>query len=83
MAHSEHIHPILYYCTLHVDCNTVRPTALSAVGDIDLVVNNAGIASLQPFLDTTVEAFDEVLAINLRAVMVISQIAAKNMIVSA
>lgn len=53
---------------------------LEAAGDIDLVVNNAGIASLQPFLETTVHDFDEVMAINVRAALVVSQIAARNMI---
>jgi L-xylulose reductase len=34
---------------------------LTAAGDIDLVVNNAGIASLQPFLETDPESFDQVI----------------------
>lgn len=32
--------------------------ALNNMGDIDLLVNNAGIALLQPFLEVTKEAFD-------------------------
>lgn len=32
--------------------------ALSKVGDIDLLVNNAAVALLQPFLEVTKEAFD-------------------------
>lgn len=54
--------------------------AAEAAGDIDLLVNNAGIALLQPFLETTVEAFDETMAVNVRAVMVMSQVVARNMI---
>lgn len=65
-----------------IDVSNVAETTriLTGMGDIDLVVNNAGIASLEPFLQTKPESFDEVIAINLRAVLVISQIAAKNMI---
>lgn len=65
-----------------VDISDVGATKkiLEEAGDIDLVVNNAGIASLQPFLETTVEDFDQVMAINLRAALVVSQIAAKSMI---
>ena len=33
---------------------------LSAVGDIDLVVNNAGLAGLQPFLEADVATFQDV-----------------------
>jgi len=54
--------------------------AAESAGEIDLLVNNAGITSLQPFLETTLEAFDEVLAINVRAVLVISQVIARGMI---
>lgn len=32
--------------------------ALADVGPVDLLVNNAGVALLQPFLDVTKEAFD-------------------------
>jgi L-xylulose reductase len=39
----------------------------------DLLVNCAGIASLQSFLDTTVEAFDRVMAVNCRAPMIVAQ----------
>eukprot|EP00041_Stephanoeca_diplocostata_P006478 m.87016 g.87016 ORF g.87016 m.87016 type:complete len:311 (+) comp16381_c0_seq1:124-1056(+) len=53
---------------------------LEAVGDIDMCVNNAGVASLQPFLETSVEEFDKTMAINCRAAMQIGQIAAKSMI---
>jgi NAD(P)-dependent dehydrogenase (short-subunit alcohol dehydrogenase family) len=61
------------------DAEAARQTA-EAAGDIDLLVNNAGIAILQPFLETTVEAFDQTMAVNVRAVMVMSQVIAKNMI---
>lgn len=43
-------------------------------------MNNAGIALLQPFLETTVEDFDRVMAVNARAVMVVSQVIARGMV---
>jgi len=54
--------------------------AAEKAGDVDLLVNNAGIARLQPFLETTVQAFDETLAVNVRAAFIIGQVVAKNMI---
>lgn len=54
--------------------------AAEQAGPIDLLVNNAGVSIPQPFLEQSVEAFDKTIAINLRAVMVISQVIAKGMI---
>ncbi len=47
---------------------------------VDLLVNCAGVVNLQPFLETTVENFDETLAVNTRACMVVAQVVAKDMI---
>jgi L-xylulose reductase len=54
--------------------------AAEQAGDIDLLVNNAAIAILEPFLKVTVEAWDKTMAVNLRAVMIVSQVIAKRMI---
>ncbi|XP_075072886.1 L-xylulose reductase [Mixophyes fleayi] len=54
--------------------------ALSSVGDIDLLVNNAGVALLQPFLEITQEMFDRSFDVNVRAAIVVSQIVARRMI---
>ena len=45
----------------------VAQEAAEAAGDIDLLVNNAGIVILEPFLETNVESFDKVMAVNVRA----------------
>ena len=54
--------------------------AARAAGDIDLLVNNAGIAVLQPFLETTPDAFDRTMAINVRAAMTVAQVVARGLI---
>lgn len=54
--------------------------AAQAAGAIDLLINNAGISIPQSFLDTSIEAFDRTMAVNLRSVFVISQIIARGMI---
>eukprot|EP00053_Salpingoeca_punica_P007475 m.68202 g.68202 ORF g.68202 m.68202 type:complete len:246 (+) comp14168_c0_seq1:62-799(+) len=65
-----------------LDVADVKATqeALGSLPAIDLVVNNAGIARLEPFLETKPELFDETMNVNVRAALVISQIAARNMI---
>lgn len=55
--------------------------AAREAGAIDLLVNNAGISIPQPFLETSAQAFDETMAINVRAMMIVSQVIAKGMIV--
>ncbi len=54
--------------------------AAKAAGDIDLLVNNAGIAVIQPFLEASVEGWDETMAVNLRSAFLISQIIARGMV---
>lgn len=54
--------------------------AAEAAGDIDLLVNNAGIARLEPFLEASVESIDETMAVNLRSPFIVSQVIAKQMI---
>jgi L-xylulose reductase len=71
------------------DCSTIvaditsaegAKQAAEAAGDIDLLINNAGIALLAPFLEVTVQDFDDTIAVNLRAALIIGQVVAKGMI---
>ncbi len=61
------------------DADAVRDAARDA-GDIDLLVNNAGISIPQPLMQTTVEAFDRTIAVNVRAAMIVTQVVARGMI---
>ncbi len=58
----------------------VAHNAAEKAEPIDLLVNNAGVAILEPFLDATAEAFDTTFAINVRAAMLVSQVVARGMI---
>ncbi|GAB1609110.1 L-xylulose reductase-like [Argonauta hians] len=53
---------------------------VTSLGPIDLLVNNAGIASLSSFVEATREDFQEVFAVNFDAVVNISQVVAKGML---
>ena len=48
------------------DCRRVVDEAASALGGLDLLVNNGGVTRAVPFLETTQEVYDEVFAINMR-----------------
>lgn len=56
--------------------------AADEAGQVDYLVNNAGISILQSFFETTVEAFDEIMAVNVRAALLVSQVIARKMIAS-
>ncbi len=53
--------------------------AIERFSGLDILFNNHGIMVGKPFLETTVEELDSVLAINLRAPFLLSQIAAREM----
>jgi len=52
---------------------------VAELGGIDILVNNAGIAVMGPLDEFKLEDFDRILAVNVRAVFVASQAAARHM----
>jgi NAD(P)-dependent dehydrogenase (short-subunit alcohol dehydrogenase family) len=54
--------------------------AVERFGRIDIMVNNAGICPIVPFLDVTEETYDKVLAVNLRGAFFGTQEAGRQMI---
>ncbi|KQK81230.1 D-erythrulose reductase [Amazona aestiva] len=54
--------------------------AVGAAGPFELLVNNAAVAVLQPFLEVTREALERSFDVNLQAVLHVSQIVARQMI---
>ena len=61
------------------DAGATRAAARAAL-PCDYLVNCAGITELQSVLDTTVEAFDTVMAVNCRAPLILSQEYARDLI---
>lgn len=54
-------------------------TVLARFDRIDVLVNCAGIGANKPFLETPVELFDRILAVNLRGTFLLSQAVARSM----
>lgn len=59
---------------------TAVAALIAAMDGIDLLVNNAGIFRLTPVLELTVAEWDTMFAVNVRAMLVTSQVAARSMI---
>ncbi|MBA3387789.1 MAG: glucose 1-dehydrogenase [Rubrobacter sp.] len=67
------------------DVDAVRrlgETAIETMGGIDVLVNNAGVALLEPVLDVTVEKWDAQLDVNLKAPFFLAQTVARAMVES-
>lgn len=62
-----------------VDARAAQQAAEQA-GAVDLLVNNAGIAIIEPFLEMTLAGLDETLAVNLRAAAIVGQVVARGMV---
>ncbi|MBN2984899.1 MULTISPECIES: SDR family NAD(P)-dependent oxidoreductase [Cohnella] len=69
-------------CDLRADADLEEAAerAFGRLGGIDIVVNNAGIAFREPFLDIPAEHWNAVFDINVRAVFRLGQLAARRMI---
>jgi NAD(P)-dependent dehydrogenase (short-subunit alcohol dehydrogenase family) len=65
------------------DLDAVRrlgETALESMGGIDVLVNNAGVAELEPVLEVTEEKWDHQLDVNLKAPFFLAQAVARAMV---
>jgi 3-oxoacyl-[acyl-carrier protein] reductase len=61
------------------DVTRAVAAAMARFGRLDLLVNNAGIAPLRPFLETDVELYDRVMAVNSRGSFLMALEAARAM----
>ena len=66
-------------CTAGAPENVVRET-MAAMGRLDILVNNAGIIRRAPFLEFSEKDWDDVMNLNIKAVFLLSQTAARQMV---
>ncbi|MFG2657329.1 SDR family NAD(P)-dependent oxidoreductase [Streptomyces sp. NPDC048425] len=62
------------------DADAMVRTAVGAFGAVDLLVNNAGVYTISPFLEMSLDLARRTLEVNLPGVMACSQAAARQMI---
>jgi len=61
--------------TRAADCEAMVRAAVDAFGTVDILVNNIGLAALGTVVDTTEEAWDRALSVNLRTAFLASKYA--------
>ena len=64
-------------------CDAVVQKALEVFGNINILVNNAGIAVFAPFLELSEDVWDQTLNINLKSMFLLSQRVAREMVARA
>jgi len=55
-------------------------SAIESLGPIDFLVNNAGVIDVYEFMDIDEASFDRIISVNLKAVIALSQVVAKQLI---
>lgn len=60
----------------------VGETAVEAMGGVDILLNNAGVALLEPVLEVTVEKWDAQMDVNLKAPFFLAQVVGRHMVES-
>ncbi len=80
VAHSLGARALGMYCDVRQpdDLERLVEATLERFGCIDGLVNNAGANFVKPFLETTLAEWDEVLAIDLRAVFFLTQLVCRH-----
>jgi glucose 1-dehydrogenase len=66
--------------SLKVDVDAMIAATMAAFGQIDILINNAGVTHAADFLDLSEDDFDRVLRINLKSMFLCSQAAARHMV---
>jgi glucose 1-dehydrogenase len=80
IGHAENLAAVEADVTKRADVERLVAAAVEKFGRLDIMLNNAGIARSQPFLDITDADFDDVLSVNFKGAFFGVQTAARQMI---
>ena len=78
--HNVKVIPVKTDVTQEEQVISMVNTAIEKIGSLEILVNNAGIASLSPSVDMSLEEWKKVIDVNLTGVFLCARIAAREMI---
>ena len=61
-------------------CDRLVKESQAAFGELNILINNAGIAVVEPFLDHSITTWDRTMDVNLKSMFILSQQAARVMV---
>jgi NAD(P)-dependent dehydrogenase (short-subunit alcohol dehydrogenase family) len=62
------------------DVTEIVNAAIGSLGGLDVLINNAGVAWFEDFLEITAQNWDKMIAVNLRGTFLVAQAVAKHMV---
>ncbi len=80
VAHELGGHAIAVDLTDALAAGAATIQAIELLGGVDILVNNAGILRMAPLVEMTIDDWDETFAVNVRAMFLTTQVAARRMI---
>ena len=80
IGHPENLRAVRTDVTKRVEVDAMVAAAVAVFGRVDILINNAGIARAQNFLDIGEQDFDDVIGVNLKGAFFGVQAAARQMI---
>jgi len=80
LEHLGEVHGFSADVSRETDVRDLVGAATNALGGIDVLANNAGIAWREPFLDISAEHWDRMLAVNLRGMFLVAQAVARGLV---
>lgn len=76
-SHGENMHGVQLDVTSKTEVEQAIEAAVKHFGQIDILVNSAGIVMLQPAEEVTEDAWDKTISVNLKGVFLVSQAASQ------
>lgn len=74
------IEPLVILADIRIDAERIMSETIERYGHLDILINNAGIIAFDSLETMKIEDYDEIMATNVRSVVILSQLAMPHLI---